>query len=1035
MRRVTRAPAQPLPEDVRRPLSKQLRRPLEHIKVHADANANAVSLALGAQAWAYGDHIGFTASAWNQGGADGRQRIAHEAVHTLQQQGGPAVLAFDDPPRGVSFYFSVRVDREMGAEALLVEVIRQYSDLETNEEAEAAIAARNWHWSGDGQTVEAEDVRRGYILVRLQDLSLTALTPEERSAARSVVGGLDESERQSLYDEVDRRFWEQTHYQPGERLGDSADDRRMAEHWLVVRDNLVRARQSILDLPEHVRALLFDPEATRRLSPADYDVALRVGLTLAAMSVTELADWASRTNAVTDDWATFEASVQAYLEQEATRREEQLDLGQRSAALFGREELYALTKLVDSTADLAGLPSYDEAGIMDRDVVRAESELPELRSQLQLALNQNGFANRAEFEAAIKAWRAGFERETVRISDVMLDRLDHMLFEQQRRYGDDAEATGLTAAVARSGAPSDFATAARHGEAAIWRPLHAMDEGGFGGSARERQIAEAAAASAAAERTGRAAIGSLAGEHPLVAFDGFPVRRLARASEGSVQGIMLEFISDQRAAVEDTRSEIHGDSDFIYRLDQLLAASMAEQGITTDSIFGQIISDHISDRGLVALLAGIAVAVVAIALTIVSLGTAGPIAIGAGAAAFGLSAWQAWDAFTDYLRESDAHDARLLSEDPSIAWVVLAIAGAAVDMGGVLAAVRALRPAVVAFNEFGDLAAFREALEAASGVETRVLRAIERGAEAEAAFQVQVRAIGAMGSRANDVLGVVAEGSYRLMVMAWHLGRRGFWRFEQYLAELARVGVIGRIEDLTGPELVALRGPYDEGLRRAREGFLDPSVLSAELRGAMNTESVDTAAAYGRFIGLTDGEVQEVLELQVIAARADADALSPEALRQAMRARGGYVDDVEAVADVRGLPESGTRTVGAIEQTHDIGVAEGRRLLQGLGWREWGNWINPREFYGRYGQGIDALFVDGSGRLWIVEYKGGGSTLAGDQMTLRWVRDKIQELHDADYDFAADPIEAALKPPRTLRGIVISTPHGEPARVIRRFHY
>lgn len=78
--------------------------------------------------------------------------------------------------------------------------------------------------------------------------------------------------------------------------------------------------------------------------------------------------------------------------------------------------------------------------------------------------------------------------------------------------------------------------------------------------------------------------------------------------------------------------------------------------------------------------------------------------------------------------------------------------------------------------------------------------------------------------------------------------------------------------------------------------------------------------------------------------------------------------------------------------------------------------------------------MDGTGRLWIVEYKGGAAELAPGQMSTRWVRRQIERIRDAGHDVTAAQLQAALDA-GSLRGIVVSTPHGQPASVIREFTY
>src|SRR5262249_20760122 len=150
----------------------------------------------------------------------------------------------------------------------------------------------------------------------------------------------------------------------------------------------------------------------------------------------------------------------------------------------------------------------------------------------------------------------------------------------------------------------------------------------------------------------------------------------------------------------------------------------------------------------------------------------------------------------------------------------------------------------------------------------------------------ELRAIAAVSEGIEEASEIVGTGAHRFMVAAWRNAKRGAVRFDQFLEGLERTGAIGRVEDLTPADLRALRAPFDEGLRRALEGFIDPALLNSEARAALSSEAIDEAAAFGRFIGLSDEEAIEVIELQArIARETDASELSPEALRAALRER------------------------------------------------------------------------------------------------------------------------------------------------------
>jgi hypothetical protein len=70
---------------------------LDDVRVHTDANADLLSRAVSARAFATGTDVYFAQGEYNPGSADGDRLIAHELAHTVQQrgaaQGGPMTVS------------------------------------------------------------------------------------------------------------------------------------------------------------------------------------------------------------------------------------------------------------------------------------------------------------------------------------------------------------------------------------------------------------------------------------------------------------------------------------------------------------------------------------------------------------------------------------------------------------------------------------------------------------------------------------------------------------------------------------------------------------------------------------------------------------------------------------------------------------------------------------------------------------------------------------------------------------------------------
>ncbi len=80
-------PGRPLPTELRNHFEQRLGHDLAAVRVHDDAHAAALARTAGARAFAQGNAIYFGAGRFRPETGQGRQLLAHELVHTLQQRG------------------------------------------------------------------------------------------------------------------------------------------------------------------------------------------------------------------------------------------------------------------------------------------------------------------------------------------------------------------------------------------------------------------------------------------------------------------------------------------------------------------------------------------------------------------------------------------------------------------------------------------------------------------------------------------------------------------------------------------------------------------------------------------------------------------------------------------------------------------------------------------------------------------------------------------------------------------------------------
>ncbi len=183
-------------------------------------------------------------------------------------------------------------------------------------------------------------------------------------------------------------------------------------------------------------------------------------------------------------------------------------------------------------------------------------------------------------------------------------------------------------------------------------------------------------------------------------------------------------------------------------------------------------------------------------------------------------------------------------------------------------------------------------------------------------------------------------------------------------------------------------------LKDAQEAGYD--ITSKEVRDNLKTFFHDRRANL-------DGAMDQ---LEVALHGADAHHLGPQPR---------VPDETKMVPDIK----------SKVKRSHDAGVEGGRTAAAADGVTVQ-NWENPDGFIGDYGRGFDDIGMGPNGERVILEWKGEGSLLGGDQMSSDWVGRKIAELKKYN-DPMADILLAEAKK-GALKGRVYRTtigPNGE----------
>lgn len=835
--RVLASPGRLLEPALRQDMEQRFGHDFSQVRVHSGTAAEQSAREINAHAYTVGHNMVFAPGQFAPGTHEGRRLIAHELTHVVQQScaNGMNVCQSVAKPsmsplilrrkkgadktdkkaaQGASFWFSVKVSSELNSEDLLVEFVRQYYRLGSAAEAVKMRDENAWQWTGTPQVATKADAAKGYVLLHVTDNSVRQQDEASKKESAAQFGQLGAGDQSSINSETDREFWEKSQYKVGSKLGGSSDDRKMSEYWIAIRNELLRQRKAIDALPPNIKKFLFEDDAPRAIQPKDYATALRIAEKLSKLTDTELEDYKSKVNTQTADWSVFEGSIDSFIEARARRNEEAKDLDKKKTKIYGLEELYRKYKTwKDVKGTAKSIPSHDEFGVYDPNHEYFQHVEDDAQADLLANLPRYGFKSLEDFEQAITDYEDAFARETVNIGFDVLAKYDHLLYEEEKKYSNKANADALAQAIAKTTAKADYESAASNESAAQGitpdPEIHRYMPGEF--EMKQRLKREGASSRASAESQVNSAAASLSGvPEPLIGNKDFDREKLARADMSQVQSIMLEYIAARRKDVRDTRGNLSGDPDLIYKLDDLWKASKEQQDISPGTIYDLIISDKISRVHRSEALIKILLGVFTVVLSIVSFGT-GAIAAVAAVGAFGLSAFQALESFKEYEVGHAAAGAQLLSKDPSFAWVIVAFVGAAIDLGSAAKAISEMKGAIDAFNATGDLVKLETELteiQKAGKITEEMHELTAKAALAQKEYRAAMKGLAAKTlGRANALLPLDAIPD--LAKAIYYAAKRGVASFEKFMLELKAEKAYAELA-LAPEELTKFKAAFEE---------------------------------------------------------------------------------------------------------------------------------------------------------------------------------------------------------------------------------
>lgn len=819
-------------------------RDFSRVRVHTDRQAQQSARRQHAHAYTVGHHIAFAPGRFAPGSPEGRHLLAHELTHVVQQagRGAGAVQRKGDGTRH-DWTVITEIAVEAGA-------------------------------TGDGRA-QGLDAFGQVVPI---DIEVNKLA-------------LDVGRYTMHQKEMDADWDLATRVYQGESKGSAHFVYMLPAHVKVAPDftlviaprsrTLTQVWREIQALPKPIQTFVLG-KSGRAASLDDYERALRIGKQMEGAALTS--DDVYQLGKQTGGKYTEKSIAAALAErggQQSARAANVAKRGKAESALFGREALYKryrtlLAHLQDQNNLLATAgTSTDQAGVSS-DWIK---ERDQLDADLVAAEVPGGLKGFVKF---IDDYEKSFQSEALAYAMDVLLKYEHVLHQEYDRYAGGQ--VGDTSAAAKTlGGLSKIREPAQelYGKAAHARSLR---------KDLDRDIRDMGEGKAYAARNESASLGRQADIHEssadqlvksalpddsIVGWQDFPREKLV--GKKTVEDVRYEiawYIAVHEAAIQRARKLLIDKPSRIFTLDKLMSAALEAQDVAKGSLYDLIIQDKVKQIESEKKVKEILLAVLTIALTVMTFGGGAP-ALLATAAIVGIGTAQAASAIEDYDTQTTFYVSQLLSQEPSAAWAVIAVVGLALDAGSLVTALKTVVPAAKAFNASGDLVELGEKLaQVDARVSERVLQAAEQARAAERQFKTSVDQFKSLftgaGGKARAMvpsLSLMAakaggEAAGRLLAMAYYyIKTRMLKSFTKFVRQLEQDGLIVW-DQLAKAEQQAIRQAFDESMELGTNAYGKQlySRLSAKARQVHTEASVDRAVAQGRAIGKTDDEIVAALE-------------------------------------------------------------------------------------------------------------------------------------------------------------------------------
>ena len=784
---------------------------LSQVRVHTGREARESAAALGAQAYTAGRHVVLGAGAPEPGAR--RQLLAHELMHVAQQARGEGrgMLHLKRDPAAAArrrrkpVRFPVHVTHEMGASELLSEFVRQYYEASSEQEVDRRLPF--WHWTkGPGRAVTTADARRGVVVLNVTDVT------------QGAVDRMSEAEKEQVNTEADERFWQEAGLERGTMLGLGPQDAALRRRWLGARADVVHEHEQlrqIAELPDDIKKILFAGD--RPVAAEDYDTVLLLAQKLSGLTKAQRMDYLSKVNSATASWTEMDASIGRFMLGERIRESESVRTDAAAATLFGCEDLYRVWKdrnrlRLEAAASALAL-TYSPG---------RRRELDEANNRVEVALARHGFATESAFLTAMETYRLRFQAEAVQLGLDILARYDHLLYEERGKLQNLDYVRQMVAGIAATAARRDYAAAEEEEDLAGLLQMGTDPETPTGRTqfagdiARHRMHASSLRASA----SGAVVAGS--GPDPLVdpmqLGRGTDQEKLAGLDATGAQSYLLDVLGERLTDTGKARAEFTEHPDRIFSQLGLVEATKKSQNLA-DTIYAWIVDDYLAEQRAAHVFSAVVQAIIAVVLAVLVPG-GGWVAAAALIAGAGMSTYQAIEAIQEYRQQGVQYRLAFIDEQPQLAWVVVAVAAAALDLGVATTTLlktsaKGLSALEVPLREF---AAASDLETAAARYETLVTRIREaEGLDQAVKDAMEVRLAAEMGLKrafgraGGSLLGVAgAVDPTPLLEVLYYGIRKGATSITKLRKDAQLLELMGDVTKLTGAGKEELTSAFEQ---------------------------------------------------------------------------------------------------------------------------------------------------------------------------------------------------------------------------------